>query len=332
MSEIKGVTANVGGSRGTGAALAHELLEEGGLVVVGYADKDIRAKQVAGILDPEKRGQILDPPTYGNRAMIAQIDVTDPESRVDFAEAVGDFAREHGTKVSTLALLGAAGIGKDVGTSFEVNQEGQVFTARTFWKDVGDVADPAALTLFAQSFQGHTALHPDLSLRAEFPDDYAAVALSKFNGEVGLRLLNYELNRSRETNIVHHTLGVVVGDALGDSDPIKLLKRRAGQAKDRLDSGDAKDGDEAMVEQMIRLSDRDEELLSAGFEPVTTAAYAGLMAELVRKRSSSEFEIDQITRYIPAKAVIRGRIVDLADTGDPLDWASGRVYNHREED
>jgi NAD(P)-dependent dehydrogenase (short-subunit alcohol dehydrogenase family) len=330
MSEIKGVTAIVGGSRGTGAALAHELLEEGGLVVVGYVEKDIRAKQVAGILDPEKRGQVLDPPAYGDRAMTAQIDVTDPESRIDFAEAVGVFADEHGTTVSTLALLGAAGIGKDARTSFEVNQEGQVLTARTFWESVDDVADPIALTIFAQSFQGHTALHPDVSLRAEFPDDYAAVALSKFNGEVGLRLLNYELNRSIDTT-VHHTLGVVVGDALGDSDPIKLLKRRAGQAKDRVDSGAARDGDEAMVEQMTRLSDRDEELLSAGFEPVTTVAYAGLMAELIRKRSSGGFEVDRVTRYIPTKAVIRGRIVDLADTGDPLDWASGRVYNHREE-
>jgi NAD(P)-dependent dehydrogenase (short-subunit alcohol dehydrogenase family) len=203
MASPEGVVAIVGGSRGTGAELARQLLEsEEHYVVVGYADpqKEVRARQVAGFVDPVKRKVELDPPRYGDRAMVTQIDVTDPTSRFRFAVGAANFAREHNTSVTTLALLGASGIGQTVRRAFDVNQEGQIYTARTFWEMVGDVSDPIAMTLFAQSFQGHTVLHPDSSARVEFPDDYAPVALSKSGGEVGLRLLNNEFNDSREDN------------------------------------------------------------------------------------------------------------------------------------
>lgn len=323
MANHEGVTAIVGGSRGTGAELAHKLLEDGYRVVVGYADKETRAKQVAGYLDSENRRIELTPPTYGEMAVTARIDVTDVDSRMAFAETVKRFAQEHDTSVSTLALLGAAGIGKTVRETFATNQEGQIFTARTFWETVGATADPIALTLFAQSFQGHTALHPDPAARALYPDDYAQVALSKWNGEIGLRLLNKDLN-SRENATTHHILAVIVGDALGDSDPIMLLRRRAQQAADRIAAGETREGDKEMVEQMTVLGKRDEELQAAGFEPVTTQAYAQLMKDVIDDREILPSVVaDQLTEYVPEKAVVNGRVIDLADTGSPLDWAHG---------
>jgi NAD(P)-dependent dehydrogenase (short-subunit alcohol dehydrogenase family) len=321
MSGHEGVTAIVGGSRGTGAALARMLLESDQLVVIGYAEKDVRAKRVAGLLD--ERRQPVESPKYGDRAVVSQVDVTDMLSRLSFAEEAKRFAEEHDTTVSTLALLGAAGIGQPSRITFAVNQEGQIHTARTFWETVGETADPVAMTLFAQSFQGHTAFHPSQEARAEYPDDYAPVALSKWNGEIGLRLLNQSLNSQEYEENRRHILAVIVGDALGDSDPIKLLKRRADQAADRIATGEGRDGDEEMVRQMSELGKRDEELMAVGFEPVTTEDYADLMKDVIANRYEIPAGVNQVTEYIPEKAVVNGTVVDLESTGNPLDWAHG---------
>jgi hypothetical protein len=322
MANPEGVIAVVGGSRGTGASLSRQLLEDGHLVVVGYAAKEKKARQVAGLIHPDKPREVLDPPEFDDRATVAQIDVTDPESRMRFAAEVMAFAEQHDTTINTLALLGAAGIGQTVRRTFAVNQEGQVMTARTFWEETDFSTDSHPLTLFAQSFQGHTAFHPDVNARAEFPDDYAPVAVSKWGGEVALRMLNNDLNEN-DNILSRHSLAVVVGDALVDSDPIMLLTRRANQAKYRLEAGEGREGDEEMVEQMEKLSGRDQELLEAGYNPVLTTAYAGVMRRIINEKSAP-LGVYQSTYYIPEKLVINGKVVDLGITGTPLNWMHGQ--------
>jgi NAD(P)-dependent dehydrogenase (short-subunit alcohol dehydrogenase family) len=320
MSAPEGVTAIVGGSRGTGAELARGILADGGLVLVGYADKETRARQVAGMLTEDKRPYVeIDPPTYGDNARVCKVDVTDPHSVIRFGDHAAAFALEHETTVTTLALMGAIGIGKTVRETFAVNQEGNIATARRFWREARDEADQIALTVFAQSFQGHTAFHPDVDSRVKYPDDYAAVALSKWNGEVGLRLLNRSQNAQQNGR---HILAVAVGDALGDSDPIMMLKRRAEQAKDRISKGEAAEGDQKMVDQMEELEGRDDELRKAGFKPVSTASYASMIRGIVDSRPFQPEGVTEITKYIPEKAVIDGRAVDLAADGNPLPWTT----------
>ncbi|HZP55684.1 MAG TPA: hypothetical protein VFB03_02860 [Candidatus Saccharimonadales bacterium] len=333
MANHEGVVAIVGGSRGTGAGLSRQLLEEGNLVVVGYADpeKEMRAEQLAGIRDPKKKREFLNPPEFGDRALVSKIDMTSPEERLRFAAETREFAERHGTTVTTLALVGSAGIGLPARRTFAVNQEGPVLTARTFWEGVSDNADPIAMTLYTQSFQGHTVYHPDPRARVKFPDDYAPVALSKWNGELGLRRLNNSFNNPENEPRIpedwQHILAVVVGEALMDSDPIMMLARRAEQAQIRLDKGESKDkeGDEKMVAQWAEFEGRASELEAAGFETTKVADYATLAYDMMSRRPFTPASVTQITEYIPEKAVVDGKVVDLRSTGNPLDWSLGKL-------
>ncbi|HVX58282.1 MAG TPA: hypothetical protein VG964_00925 [Candidatus Saccharimonadales bacterium] len=323
------VVAIVGGSRGTGAKLAEMILQDGGLVVVGYNSKPKRAEVVAGLREQERPHKSLDEPLYEGRAAVAQIDVTNAESRVSFAEEVERFAIEHGTTVSTLALLGAGGLEAGLGLrdAFNINAHGQVATARTFWDTLDfDLRSEESMTMFAQSFQGHTPFHPNPDARVPFPDMYAPIALSKQAGEIGLRHFILEYDGIDEKL---HTLAVEVGEELTDSDVITLLKRRARDAAARVEAGVGTEEDEVTVEQMRRMAEREQEFEDAGLVLPTTADYAAMMYERIKSIGATVEDQNTVTDYLPSVALVNGIKTDLKETGNPLDWIQGRDLSLR---
>lgn len=123
MGHSRAITAVTGGSRGIGAAIVERLAAEGHDVLIGYQSNEAAAEEVA------RRVQAL-----GRRAVIAAVDVTDPESLDDFFR-VGQVLGQLTGVVAAAGAVRAVGPLVDLDTAdirrdLEVNLLGVILTSR----------------------------------------------------------------------------------------------------------------------------------------------------------------------------------------------------------
>lgn len=292
LSAVPGVIAVTGASRGTGAEVTQMLLEEGFAVVAGYADprKEKRALEVIE--------------GHEGRAVVCQIDVTDPKTIINFFASAAALARRVETNIVGLAQVGAGGIGKDYEVAQAINADGPLMLARHFWNSgySHGIIDTNVVTAFATSAQGHTSGYPDQTKRVGYPEVYRPIAETKYLGELNLRRFSQEFNESHEG--IRHSTAVVVADVLPDSSPIKLMARMV----DRANPGDSD-----------LFLGREKVLENAGSRAISTEEYA---RAIFKALVSPLFELEHYTVLAQPIVSADGEIVWLE--GNPLDWEKAK--------
>ncbi|MBA8816943.1 NAD(P)-dependent dehydrogenase (short-subunit alcohol dehydrogenase family) [Microbacterium halimionae] len=138
MNSAQAVTAVTGGSRGIGAAIARRLAADGHDVVIGYRDDSTAADEVAAHVRKLDRS-----------AIVAAVDVTDPQSLDSFLKQ----ARQLGRLTGVVAAAGAVrGVGRlidldpaDLKHDLEVNLLGAVLTSRAAVEHLAESAGSLVL-------------------------------------------------------------------------------------------------------------------------------------------------------------------------------------------
>lgn len=184
-----------GGSRGVGAAVCRLLGRAGLDVVVGFRDKQVRARRVAAAVE-----------TAGGLARVVAADLS---GRAGRDLLLADAGLAGGLDVVVLCASGGLEPHADPGYADRLNAEGQAALVSALLPQLR----PGARVVFLTSHQAHfvreVAVEPD----------YAPVAWSKRAGEDRLEALRPDLS-SRGADLV-----VVSADLLEDSTTTLLFER-----------------------------------------------------------------------------------------------------------